>query len=77
MKEVLFILIQQKEKEKELYEKLISMKQQIQFYTPPMLDIPSFSGNGDSTEPGSESIEKDAHTERIKDILGCYYTQIN
>lgn len=25
----------------------------------------------------NDSIEKDAHTERIKDILGCYYTQVN
>ncbi len=50
------------------------MKEEMQFYTPYALAIPKDNG---TPEAGSESIEKQAHAQRTRDVLGCYYTQIN
>jgi len=52
----------------------MSMKEEIEFYAPYALDLPSNTGIPSS---GSESIEKQVHSERTRDVLGCYYTQIN
>lgn len=53
------------------------MKEETQFYAPYALALPQqYSENGNlNPEAGSESIEKEAHSERIKYVLGCYYTQ--
>lgn len=50
------------------------MKEQMQFYTPYALSLPTDNG---TPEAGSESVEKQAHAQRTRDVLGCYYTQIN
>ena len=50
------------------------MKEQTEFYIPYALALPSNSG---VPIAGSESIEKQAHTQRTNEVLGCYYTQIN
>lgn len=61
--------MQQKEKEKVLSEKLMAARELINYFTPVRL------GKIENIiEPGCESGEREGHTNRIHDILGCYYT---
>jgi hypothetical protein len=64
--------MQQKEREKALSEKLMAARELISYSYPARLTKVECI-----IEAGCDSLEREAHTSRIHDILGCYYTHVS
>ena len=55
-------------------EKLMSVREEMTYHAGLVVRVGS--DEAPPVEVGVDSVERDAHSTRIHDILGCYYTHV-